>query len=618
MTRIASAAGAGALLLLAACGPTGPSATSSHAPSLPTFEAQLSQAGIPVVPDFGNAASRWQFTRFQAAVMDGQLASRQGFLGSELDAEAPMSAGGATVSYLVAAWITGARTPRSTVVAGWMGPQDWRHAPAVVFPVAALALFSVDMAEHMAADAGRTKAAAAPPGGVALMDIVSAPCTTVDGFFSGAILQLFNLLHLSPSFLGSSGPLGIVGAFVAGIWNTLTSLVQGALTGIASKLAAPIVEAISVAVGAISLVSQIGAVMGAWNLKAVVTPPGGPSGLDRFAVGGEPAHRNTIVLSASSLLESVPKALQDCATSLGSPLPSTLDPGTTITWTVLTNEGVVDFPDGLKTTVAADGTTTLKWTTGREAGANGREVSGVAELHTLVQNPGATALVKFTQRLIQGAVNAVIGSTVAPVVVNFLNGLAAPVIAGIQSRLGASGFARATDVVLLVIHHECDPNGGCPSPSASPTRTPTPSPSCLVGTWVTSRLLDVNITGGSAGVAVLTIADAGDGSLRFTNVYDPSHKVSESIQGHSATATFGGAENGTLRAAGNQLTILHVDNGVSETLAFDSGTTANVPVDFAPGGIGSATAFNCTASTLQLLIPTPQGPQPWSEYARRR
>ena len=71
-------------------------------------------------------------------------------------------------------------------------------------------------------------------------------------------------------------------------------------------------------------------------------------------------------------------------------------------WTVLTNEGVVDFPGGLKTTVAADGTSTLKWTIGREASANGKEVSGVAELHTLVQNPGATALPKFAERLVGG------------------------------------------------------------------------------------------------------------------------------------------------------------------------------------------------------------------------
>ena len=582
-------------LLGAACGSPGhPDSSAPQAPSLATFKAELAQAGIPVVADFDHPAPRWQLTEFQVSVMHEQLTDRQGFAGSELDTEAPITAGGATVSYLIAAWIVGAKTPRSNLVSGWMGRQDWRHAPNVVFPTAVLALFSIDMAEHMAADAGRAQSASASSQTV-LMDIVSAPCSTVDTFFSNAIAQLFNLLHLSPSFLGHSGPLGIVGAFIAGIWNTLTGLVQGMLTGIVTKLAAPIVAAISVAVAAVSLISQVGAVMGAWNLKAVVSPPGGgPSGLDRFAVGSEPDHRNTVVLSASSLLDSVPAALKDCAATLGSPLPTTLDPGTSITWTVLTNENVVGFPAGLQVVVAADGTATLAWTTGREATASGQVVSGVAELHTLVQNPGATALAKFAQRLIGGAINSLLGSTLAPVVVNFLHGISDPVIAGMQSRLGDSAFNQTADVVMLVTHHQCDPSG-CPSPTSSPPTSPSPS-SCLVGRWISGDVSGTGVIGGGSGV-VLTITNGVGGTFKYTADYSGMKPVTE--DDGQTTYQASGVETGTLTPAGDMLNRQVDDSGLTTTITRSDGTTS---VFHGTAGLHSTppVTFSCTSATLQF------------------
>jgi hypothetical protein len=478
------------VVLVAVCAaPPPPAATTvprpSAEPSLAVFEQELTAAGVRVVPGFSAAASRWQVTEFQAEVMDHQLREHQGFLGSELDAEAPMTKGGASVSYLIAAWIVGADTPRSKLVAGWLGSQDWKHAPDVVFPVAALNLFSIDMAEHMAsahAQAAGTSPLPGPPAQdlsaatlTAAYTAAASPCTVIDDFFSQAIVTLFGLLHLSPSFLGSSGPLSVVGGFVAKIWNTLVSLVQGALTGLVKTLTGPIVGVISFAVGTLAAISQIGAVMGAWNLDVTVTPPGNqPRGFDRFAVGSEPDHQDTIVLSASSLLDDVPGPVKDCARVLGTPLPSTLDPDTAVTWRQVYNADVVRFPQGLSTTVALNGTSTLDWTTGREASTSGRVVTGAAEVTTTLQNPGVTALASYAKRVVAAVIGQIIGDTLAPIVTNYLDGMLTYIVHGIERRLSASGFNRSADVLLVVSHHAPDStppangNGGTPTASAKP------------------------------------------------------------------------------------------------------------------------------------------------------
>jgi hypothetical protein len=491
-------------------GSAGPVTATTATTGLAAFEAQLRAAGVPVVASFKGAAPRWEFTQFQAEVMAAQVAGHQGLVGAALDSQVPTPHGAPPVSYLVAAWAVGAHTPRSKLAARWMGQQDWHHAPQVLYPSAVLALFSLDMAEHLAADAakaggprsgavpsstnGRHASLARPP--AAQADATSGPCSAVDGFFSDAIVMLFNALHLSPSFLGSGGPLSVVGSFVAGIWNTLTDLVKGALNGVVTTLTAPVSAAISLAVGAVGLVSQVASYLGAWDLKVVVTPPGGPSpGQDRFAVGTETAHRNTLVVSASSLVDHVPPALRECADAFGSPLPTTLTPGSSVTWAVVANEQVVAFPAGLTAKVGQDGRATLPWTTGREQSAEGQLVTGRAFLRTTVHNPAASALANLAENLVQAAIARVVGHAAAPTVKGVLDGLARPVLDDIRS----GAYDQSANVAFVITHHVCQASGNC-TPSSTATTVPTPSTTTPPNGTVNCSAAPASLVGAVLGV----------------------------------------------------------------------------------------------------------------------
>ena len=120
--------------------------------------------------------------------MDQQLGNRQGLLGSELDAEAPVSVGGATVSLS-----DRGLAHRRPHVAFHQGRRLDGHTGLAPRPDSGLSHRHPGPLWHrygnMAADADKTKAGGRPTAAMALMDVVSAPCSTVDSFFSGAILQ---------------------------------------------------------------------------------------------------------------------------------------------------------------------------------------------------------------------------------------------------------------------------------------------------------------------------------------------------------------------------------------------------------------------------------------------
>jgi hypothetical protein len=165
---------------------------------------------------------------------------------------------------------------------------------------------------------------------------------------------------------------------------------------------------------------------------------------------------------------------------LGSPLPTTLVPGTPITWNVIVNQNVVGFPKGLTATVNQAGSATLAWTTGHEPAAKGRVVVGSAYIRTTVSNPGASALANLARNLVQSAIARIVGSAVAPAIRSFLDGIAAPVLADAQT----GAYDQSATVPFDITHHQCDTASGCPvtpQGSAGSSSTPsTPAPSVVV------------------------------------------------------------------------------------------------------------------------------------------
>jgi hypothetical protein len=168
------------------------------------------------------------FTEPQVQAMARAAADRNGIAGTTLDATFPLPKGAPPLSYLLAAWVTSAKTPGAMAVRAAMGRRDWTHAPSVVFPAAALALFVADVTNHTPTSKGTTATTARTSGlsgssSASVVDVVNAPCSLVSDFIQGVLNTAFAALKLQ-------GPTGTstveqVGAFFVSIYNVAVSYV---------------------------------------------------------------------------------------------------------------------------------------------------------------------------------------------------------------------------------------------------------------------------------------------------------------------------------------------------------------------------------------------------------
>jgi hypothetical protein len=119
---------------------------------------QLMDLGIGVIegadqlPDrtIGAAVPMLLVTRSQVAAHAHELSRGGGTAGSDIDRLTPMPDGAPPFSYLIAAWLDSSDTDRSRAARAWFADDtDWRRAPELVLPGAALLLFSADLAEHL-------------------------------------------------------------------------------------------------------------------------------------------------------------------------------------------------------------------------------------------------------------------------------------------------------------------------------------------------------------------------------------------------------------------------------------------------------------------------------------
>lgn len=305
-----------------------------------------------------------------------------GIPGADLDAFVPLPADAPPLSYFLAAWVATDEGAAAEVSRSWMGEQDWSRAPDIVFPQAVVALFVTDALTHIDAElptapAGLRGAAAsalgwggpALSGGASLrQDVGDLPvCSSVTDFLGKTLTAIFDALRLTTdSFEGLPPLVSAVAGFLAGLWNTAVSFAEGVVTGLATALTAPIVQALQFGIGVLAVATQVLSFVKNWELVVTLNPPVVDTDTYRFAVGSEPDITGEFVALAPDLTASWPRSLVDCAAVAGVALPQLLAPGGAARWVIEENQGVV-ATGPLQTTVRADRSIRLPFTTGRES-----------------------------------------------------------------------------------------------------------------------------------------------------------------------------------------------------------------------------------------------------------
>lgn len=448
----------------------------------------LAASGIAVVdgPDGTTALqgaaggqNRLRLTRWQAADLGLGTATRSGILGADVDALAPMPAGAPPFSYLLAAYVKLGETGGARLLREVMGPQDWAHADAIVFPAITFAAF---VADATAFDrAGGTSAQAAATS-VTVMDAVSGPCSAVAGFVDSALNYVFNLLQLAPS--NSS----FVNFFVS-IWNGAVSLAHTVIGGLISALTRPVVQAIASAVGAVATLLEVVSLLRPYAVFVRFDPIGNSTS----AVPGD-----VMVKVVNNDLGNWPSWMVDCANAAGIVLPPLTSPkNAPVTWTVLASvdsaqEALFADPDGdplveqrsLDTNLHDDGTATLHYVTGQDpiVPANcqqGLPEDGAVPVRVDVRRADVEELQSELNRFLTGALVGGLPGQVQQLVAPVLGFLTSQVTSKLSALVSADfGFGT-----LLVSHHEEPRCHNQPSPSVVAGATPgTPPPQGPLGT----------------------------------------------------------------------------------------------------------------------------------------
>ncbi|OGO59114.1 MAG: hypothetical protein A2V85_16975 [Chloroflexi bacterium RBG_16_72_14] len=379
-------------VLATGCGGTPSSdrpADAQVAPPSPTATvADLTAAGITVVDDEAQAGTgRLLLTWVQAQRLAENL--DWGVVGADLDALRPAEPGMVPLSYLIAGWLSAARTPASEMASSWMGLPtadiDWTMAPHVRFPMAVVSLFVADMArlidEHLPRDttggaraqsgvmlaAFRPLAGEAASGSVGvIVAAADGPCSTVTTFLASAINGLFGALRLSVPASGG-GFFSDVARVLATVWNTAVSYAQRVVQGLVDKITAPVFEAIRIGVGVLGVATIAISYLEDQKLTITVDPAQTGPDTYRFAVGPEADVRGLFVARPASLSGNWPPFLVDCAKTAGAELPELIAAGADTQWDVQFLATPVIEPGALATTVGNDLTARLDFVTGRES-----------------------------------------------------------------------------------------------------------------------------------------------------------------------------------------------------------------------------------------------------------
>jgi len=495
---LAAIAAAVTLTLLSACVP----AETPPVPTGATVEEAFSAHGIAVLDD---ATLAWPDDALMAStasavdVMQSEVASGGGLPGADLDEFVPMPADAPPFSYLVAAWLYEASTPRAQTAREWFAEEvDWTLARSVWFPRAALILFVADAMEASITDFGVAEPQSVGPelrpstaslasvsaasSSVPAFNLPQAPCTAVATFFSDTINSVFSAVQLPPDFIAKGGVLGEISGFLAGLFNTAVQLAKTVLLTVIESLTAPILRAIGAGVAIIGVLSHFSTYL--LGVEMTVST-------DRFIpLDGNEGYWYGMI-DAKRPLEA---QLQDCLNVLGKPaLRDIIKTGAPITWRVdiprRADGSPFDRPAlvylGLETNVDANKRLVLKWVSAKEDPSSQPERFGIAGVTAEVPKSEVSDLIDLAKKLLDDAITQVAsyGGPLKVEVKKALEGILAPIFKRVEVELIGAGRSLLMIVgsgKTTFIYHEPD------EPVLVPTEE---NPACYIGDWRFNRVL---------------------------------------------------------------------------------------------------------------------------------
>ena len=269
-----------AVVMLAACSSGGSSAKSATGSKLsapagsvsPAFAAMLTKAGIPIVPTATVHPPPFAYNEWQAYTMELGVKAGNGLTGDQLDALVAMPPGVPGLGYFVAAWIKLAGSPQAKAAGGIMKIRDYSHPERLVFPLAVLALFTNDAWSHLPAKLESASSAGGPAETAQLMSLASNPCSTITGFVTESLNKVFNAIKLEPKFSTAEKWWQKLGVWLATIYNVVVDIAHKVVSGLVSVFTAPIVQIITIGIGAVSVITEIAGYITGFTLDLQMDP----------------------------------------------------------------------------------------------------------------------------------------------------------------------------------------------------------------------------------------------------------------------------------------------------------------------------------------------------------
>jgi len=423
---------------------------------------------------------------WQASNLAREASAGGGYAGARLDALAPLPKESPPLSFLIAAYVQSGPTRGAELSRRIMGEQDWRQAPALVFPNSVLMLFASDAA----APAGASQLT--PIAATRLLDTPSGICSALATWVSEVIAGLFDALKVDTSGGG-------VGGFLGSIWNTAIDLLQGAVQGLAAALTAPILAVIKTALAVIGTLSMAASLLHPAAVSVTANPDPNSFGIDP-AAGNDGSFTTTVKTGATDW----PADLLDCAQQAGVTLPNPQSiNGSPIQWTT-TGFPQLGLETGHDNTVDDNGRAGLNFRTNTESqddADQGAVIQGTVTADVSVSRND----VKDLQNLLATLLFATIPGPAGPIVNAVLAQLTQPVFDALTALVAAVGSGAVT-----VIHHGPAPKQGQPGTTACVGSGTGVVPD---GTWTGPIGFDVT---GQPSSASGSIQSTGGGTLTMT------------------------------------------------------------------------------------------------------
>jgi hypothetical protein len=425
------------------------------------FVATLATCGIPVWSEADGTAMTpvddpvdFGLLQFQAHNLYSAVVFRNNCPAVDLDAAIAAPVGAPTPSDLVAAYALGAATRGGEFARALLADQDL-HAPETLQVPALIGLL---LAADIARDKPRVGARAFRPAPAQPASIIRAAgtCTTVATWIDQTVTAIFDAMRIT-----TTDETGVVGAVLAGIWNTLAEIGRRATRAFITAALAQVLPLVRAIAGVLGVASQIIGMLQPWSVAVTGNPSATRFGIDGESVSG------TIDARVATAVGHWPDLVRDCATVAGIALPSLTAPGAPITLT-LTGAPIdlIDAPTP-PSTLEQTGTASIPYTTRTESAATaaGTERQGTVTVTAVVARDDLSQLAASVQSLALAGLPEIVRRFVDPIF--------GPIAANLVDRIAALAAVRGQGEVVVIYH---DP------PAASPTPDPATA-TCIVGDW---------------------------------------------------------------------------------------------------------------------------------------